>query len=59
MNFSNNAFGAAAPLVTGYLLGSGSSYAAAFGVAGGLLLIGIAAFGWLMGRIEPMPSPPG
>jgi MFS family permease len=57
MNFVNNLMGAAAPIVTGIIVGSTSSFANAFGVAGVILLIGIAAFVFLLGRIEPVPEP--
>jgi MFS transporter, ACS family, D-galactonate transporter len=58
MNFSNNALGAAAPLVTGFLVGTSGSFVVPFLVAGGVLVVGLLAFGWLMGSIEPMPELP-
>jgi len=57
MNFVNNLMGAAAPIVTGIIVGSTSSFTNAFVVAGVILLIGIGAFVFLLGRIEPVPEP--
>jgi MFS family permease len=52
LNFGNQLAGICSPIVTGYLVGSGGSYSAAFAVAGALLLLGIAAYIFLLGRIE-------
>jgi MFS family permease len=57
MNFSNNMMGAAAPMVTGYVVGSTRSFANAFIVAGIVLLVGVASFAFLLGRIEPLQGP--
>lgn len=57
MNFTNNMMGVAAPVVTGYVLGTTQSFAGAFLIAGVVLLGGIAAFVFLLGRIEPLPEP--
>jgi sugar phosphate permease len=58
MNFANNLMGAAAPIVTGYIVGATNSFANAFLVAGIILVIGIIAFVFVLGRIEPIPEPP-
>ncbi|MDB5797104.1 MAG: D-galactonate transporter [Paucimonas sp.] len=58
MNFANNLMGAAAPIVTGYIVGATQSFANAFFVAGVILVIGIIAFVFILGRIEPIPDPP-
>ncbi|MCQ8239668.1 MFS transporter [Rhizosaccharibacter radicis] len=58
MNLSNNLMGAVAPVVTGYAVAATGSYGLAFGIAGVILLGGIAAFVLLLGRIEPIPDPP-
>ncbi|MBV8621010.1 MAG: MFS transporter, partial [Curvibacter sp.] len=58
MNFANNMMGAIAPIVTGYIVGSTQSFSNAFMVAGVMLLIGMASFIFLLGRIEPLPEPP-
>ncbi|MDR3452723.1 MAG: MFS transporter [Rhodoferax sp.] len=58
MNFANNMMGAVAPIVTGYIVGSTHSFSNAFIVAGVVLLIGMASFVFLLGRIEPLPEPP-
>jgi MFS transporter, ACS family, D-galactonate transporter len=57
MNFANNMMGAAAPMVTGYVVGSTQSFANAFIVAGFVLLVGVASFAFLLGRIEPIDGP--
>jgi ACS family D-galactonate transporter-like MFS transporter len=57
MNFANNLMGGVAPIVTGYILGRTHSFALAFTVAGVVLLVGVAAFYFLLGRIEPIPDP--
>ena len=58
MNFANNMMGAIAPIVTGYIVGSTQSFSNAFIVAGVVLLVGMASFVFLLGRIEPLPEPP-
>ena len=57
MNFANNSMGVAAPIVTGYVLSSTHSFSDAFMIAGIVLLIGVASFVLLLGRIEPLPEP--
>ena len=57
MNFANNMMGAAAPIVTGYVVGNTHAFTGAFVVAGAVLIAGIAAFVVLLGRIEPLPGP--
>jgi sugar phosphate permease len=57
MNFANNMMGAVAPIVTGYVVGSTQSFTNAFIVAGIVLLVGMASFVFLLGRIEPLPGP--
>ena len=54
MNFSNQLSGIAAPILTGYLVAARQSYALAFGVAAGYLLVGIASYVFLLERIEPI-----
>lgn len=58
MNFANNLMGAAAPIITGMIVGRTHSFANAFLVAGVVLLTGIAAFVFLLGRIETVPERP-
>jgi len=53
VNFSNQLSGIAAPIVTGYLVSTRQSFAWAFGVSAIYLTIGIAAYAFLLGRIEP------
>ena len=57
MNFANNLMGIAAPIATGYVLSSTHSFSGAFLIAGIVLLIGVASFVLLLGRIEPIPEP--
>jgi MFS family permease len=57
MNFGNNLAGVVAPIVTGITVGRTHSFTSAFLVAGAVLLTGIAAFVFLLGRIEPVPEP--
>ncbi|WP_159878105.1 MFS transporter [Aquitalea denitrificans] len=57
MNFANNMMGAIAPIVTGYIVGSTHSFTNAFLVAGVMLIIGVIAFVFLLGRIEAIPEP--
>ena len=58
INFSNQLSGIGAPIITGYLVAARQSFAWAFGVSAVYLLIGIAAYIFLLGRIEPMPVEP-
>jgi MFS family permease len=53
MNFSNQLSGIAAATITGYLVTARHSYAWAFGLPAIYLAIGIAAYIFLLGRIEP------
>ncbi len=55
LNLSNQLSGIAAPILTGYLVATLQSYAWVFGVAAGYLLVGIAAYILLLGKIEPIP----
>jgi MFS transporter, ACS family, D-galactonate transporter len=58
LNFSNQISGIAAPIITGYLVTTRHSFAAAFGVSAVYLLIGIAGYIFLLGKIERVPSQP-
>jgi ACS family D-galactonate transporter-like MFS transporter len=55
INFSNQLSGIAAPIITGYLVANRQSFFWAFGVSAIYLLIGIAGYVFLLGRIEQMP----
>ncbi len=57
MNFVNNLMGAVAPIATGYIVGVTNSFSGAFLVAGLALIVGIFAYVFLLGRIEPIPEP--
>jgi sugar phosphate permease len=57
VNFSNQISGIAAPIVTGYVVSVTHSFAWAFIIAAIYLLIGIASYLFLLGRIEQVPMP--
>ncbi|MBW4038210.1 MAG: MFS transporter [Acidobacteria bacterium] len=58
LNFSNQLSGIAAPIITGYVVAATHSYAWAFRIAALYLLIGIASYIILLGKIERVPPPP-
>jgi MFS-type transporter involved in bile tolerance (Atg22 family) len=53
LNFSNQISGITAPILTGYLVTATHSFAWAFRASAIYLVIGIAAYIFLLGRIEP------
>jgi ACS family D-galactonate transporter-like MFS transporter len=57
VNFSNQISGIAAPIVTGYVVAETRSYQWAFGISAIYLLIGIASYMFVLGRIELVPVP--
>jgi MFS family permease len=57
LNFANQLSAIAAPIVTGYVVQATHSFVWAFGAATAFLLIGIAAYVFLLGRMEPIPEP--
>ena len=58
MNFFNNLMGVVAPIVTGYIVAATGSFSAAFIAAGIVLVIGIFAYIFMLGRLDPIPDPP-
>jgi ACS family D-galactonate transporter-like MFS transporter len=58
INFSNQLSGIAAPIITGYLVANRQSFFWVFGIPAIYLLIGIAGYVFLLGRIEQMPPQP-
>jgi MFS family permease len=56
VNFVCQASGITAQIVTGYIVGATHSYALAFGISAIYLLIGIAGYLVLLGKIEPMQT---
>jgi len=58
MNFAVNVMGIAAPIVTGLIVRRTHSFIGAFQAAAAILVVGIAAFIFLLGRIENMAPPP-
>jgi MFS family permease len=57
MNFAVNLMGIAAPIATGLIKKYTDSFTYAFLAAAAILVIGILAFVFLLGRIEPMEGP--
>jgi MFS family permease len=57
LNFGSQLAAIAAPITTGYIAEATRSFFWAFGSAAMFLLIGIAGYGFLLGRIEPIPEP--
>jgi MFS-type transporter involved in bile tolerance (Atg22 family) len=53
INFSSQVSGICAPIVTGYLVSAFHNYAWAFGVSAAYLVIGIAGYAFMLGKIEP------
>ena len=56
MNFASQLAAISAPIVTGYVVARTRSFAGAFILAAIFLVIGIAAYAFLLGRIEPIPD---
>ncbi len=56
LNFGNQLSAIAAPIFTGYVVSATHSFAWAFVAAAIFLLIGIAGYVLLLGRIEPIPD---
>jgi MFS transporter, ACS family, D-galactonate transporter len=57
LNLCNQLAGIAAPVVTGYIVQATHSFSGAFIGATAFLLVGIAGYIFLLGRIEPIPEP--
>jgi MFS transporter, ACS family, D-galactonate transporter len=57
VNFFSQVTAIAAPIITGYLVHATQSFKTAFIVAAVYLVIGIAAYAFLLGRVEPIPEP--
>jgi MFS transporter, ACS family, D-galactonate transporter len=57
LNFGNQLAAIAAPIVTGYVVQITNSYAWAFVVATAILLVSIAGYIFLLGKMEPVPEP--
>jgi MFS transporter, ACS family, D-galactonate transporter len=57
MNFFNNLMGVVAPIVTGYIVAATGSFSAAFIAAAIVLVIGILAYVFVLGRLDPIPEP--
>ena len=56
MNFSNQLSGIAAPILTGYVVAVTHAFAWAFAVSAAYLLVGIAGYIFLLGKIEQVPA---
>jgi sugar phosphate permease len=57
MNFANNIMAIAAPIVAGYVVAETGSFTNVFLIAAAVLVVGIASYVFLLGRIEPIPEP--
>jgi len=57
LNFGSQLSAIAAPIATGYIAQSTHSFFWAFATAAAFLLLGIAGYGFLLGRIAPIPEP--
>jgi MFS family permease len=57
LNFGIQSAGIVSPIVTGYITGATHSFSRAFAVAAVLLLSGIPAYIFLLGKIEQVPEP--
>ncbi|HMF75600.1 MAG TPA: MFS transporter [Bryobacteraceae bacterium] len=57
LNFGIQLAGIVSPILTGYITGATHSFSLAFAVGAVLLLSGIPAYIFLLGRIEPVPEP--
>ncbi len=58
MNFANQIAAIAAPIVTGYLIGSQNDFAHAFLAADCAIVVGVVGYALLLGRIERIPAEP-
>jgi MFS family permease len=57
MNFCSQLSAIAAPIVTGYVVQATHSFVLVFAAATVFLVTGIAAYAFLLGRMEPIPQP--
>jgi ACS family D-galactonate transporter-like MFS transporter len=57
VNFCGQVAAISAPIITGDIVSATHSFAAAFATATVILLLGIAGYIFLLGRIEPIPEP--
>jgi len=57
LNFGNQLAAIFAPILTGYFAGPSNSFSRAFAAAAVVLIAGITAYIFLLGRIEPVPEP--
>jgi ACS family D-galactonate transporter-like MFS transporter len=57
LNLCNQLAGIAAPVIAGYVVQATHSFSGAFIGATAFLLVGIAGYIFLLGRIEPIPEP--
>jgi hypothetical protein len=58
MNFLNKMMWIVALVTTGYIVGASGSFVGAFLTAGIVLVIGIVAYVFILGRLEPIAVPP-
>jgi MFS family permease len=58
LNFGIQSAGIVSPILTGYITNATHSFSLAFAVGAVLLLSGIPAYIFLLGKIERVPEPP-
>ena len=56
VNFSNQLSGIAAPILTGYIVQATASFTWAFVVSGAYLLLGLAGYAFLLGKLDRIPA---
>jgi MFS transporter, ACS family, D-galactonate transporter len=57
MNFAGNVMGIIAPIATGFVVQETHSFTGAFIAAAAILVAGVLAFAFLLGRMETLPGP--
>ena len=57
LDLNSHATSGVAPIVTGYIVAATASFSAAFIAAAVVLVIGILAYVFLLGRLDPIPAP--
>jgi MFS transporter, ACS family, D-galactonate transporter len=57
INFCSQLSAIAAPIATGYIVYATKSFSGAFVAATVFLVIGIAGYAFLLGRMQPIPDP--
>jgi ACS family D-galactonate transporter-like MFS transporter len=56
-NFSSQISALSAPIITGYIVAATHTFASSFVMAGLAIVVGVAGYVFLLGRMEPIPDP--